>query len=221
MKTALLVLTFVAAVSPAAFATDGVIEINQARALAGEVTVGDTPGFPITITETGSYRLTSNLELGNAQEGITVLAGDVTIDLNGFAIIGSGLPTSVAILGQIGANVTVVNGTIRGVNVGVDLATNGARVERVRVSDVSGTAISVGSDAFVSGCLVRRAGGRGIQIRRGLVTGNVVMDTGGPALYVINAAGYSDNAWNNNTGGYVVGNGLALGGNLCGAARCP
>ena len=30
-------------------ATDGVIEINQARALAGGVTVGDAAGFPVLI----------------------------------------------------------------------------------------------------------------------------------------------------------------------------
>ena len=30
-----------------ALAVDGVIEINQARAAAGNVTVGDAPGFPV------------------------------------------------------------------------------------------------------------------------------------------------------------------------------
>jgi hypothetical protein len=44
-------------------AVDGVIEINQSRALAGGVTPGDAPGFPVTISARGSYRLTGNLDL--------------------------------------------------------------------------------------------------------------------------------------------------------------
>ena len=44
-----------------ALAVDGVIEINQARAMAGGITAGDNPGFPVNLTESGSYRLTSDL----------------------------------------------------------------------------------------------------------------------------------------------------------------
>ena len=40
------------------YAVEGVIDINQARALAGGVTPGDTPGFPVTVSQSGSYRLT-------------------------------------------------------------------------------------------------------------------------------------------------------------------
>jgi hypothetical protein len=35
-------------------AVDGVIEINQARVLAGGITPADTPGFPVTIGTSGS-----------------------------------------------------------------------------------------------------------------------------------------------------------------------
>lgn len=42
--------------------SDGVILINQSRALAGGVTSGDTPGFPVTISQAGSYPLTGNLQ---------------------------------------------------------------------------------------------------------------------------------------------------------------
>ncbi len=72
---------------PAA-AVDGVIEINQARALAGGVSPADTPGFPVTVGQPGSYRLTGNLTTPAASNGIMVQARDVTIDLNGFRILG-------------------------------------------------------------------------------------------------------------------------------------
>ena len=83
-------IALVAAMAAAsAGAADGVSEINQARALAGGVTPGDVPGFPVTIDASGSYRLTGDLtapDLDTTAIGVT--ADDVTIDLNGFAIIG-------------------------------------------------------------------------------------------------------------------------------------
>ena len=81
------------------YAVSGVIEINQARAKAGGVTPADTPLFPVTISQPGSYRLTGNLDVtdatarpsGTAAENATailVAANNVTIDLNGFMIKG-------------------------------------------------------------------------------------------------------------------------------------
>jgi hypothetical protein len=35
--------------------------IDQNRALAGNVTPGDNPGFPVTLSLPGSYRLSGNL----------------------------------------------------------------------------------------------------------------------------------------------------------------
>ena len=61
MKATLLTVTMIAALTCIGAASDGVIEINQARALQGGVTEGDTPGFPVTISQSGSYRLTGNL----------------------------------------------------------------------------------------------------------------------------------------------------------------
>ena len=77
-----------------ALAADGVVEINQAKALAGGVTAGDTAGFPVTLFANGSYVLTSDLDLATPgaapnTHAIVVNAGNVTIDLNGFSIFGS------------------------------------------------------------------------------------------------------------------------------------
>ena len=90
MKT-LFSLTIFAALAGPIYAVDGVVLINQSAALAGNVTPGDTPGFPVTISVSGSYRLSSNLIVSDPNantDGIDISADNVTIDLNGFSIFG-------------------------------------------------------------------------------------------------------------------------------------
>ena len=85
------VLSLMLVLAPAAtaLAADGVVEINQACALAG-CFAGDAAGFPVSITSSGSYVLTSDLAPG-ATDAISIPADDVTVDLNGFTIAGTGL----------------------------------------------------------------------------------------------------------------------------------
>ena len=74
----------------AAWADEGRIEINQARVDAGGITPSDTPGFPVTIDAPGSYVLTSDLTGATVSEtGILITTGEVTIDLNGFTLLGN------------------------------------------------------------------------------------------------------------------------------------
>ena len=72
-------------------AVDGVVLIDQNKALAGNVTPGDAPGFPVTISRSGSYRLSGDLTVPDAATtavDVTNTAADVSIDLNGFSISG-------------------------------------------------------------------------------------------------------------------------------------
>src|SRR4026208_191371 len=74
------------------------------------------PRFPIfaiptNISVPGSWYLTTNLT-GTAGNGITIQADNVTLDLNGFALVG---PGNVAISAASARfNLCVRNGTIRG-----------------------------------------------------------------------------------------------------------
>jgi hypothetical protein len=70
------------------YAVDGVILIDQNKAMAGGVSPGDTPGFPVSITQPGSYKLTANLIVPSGVNGIEISASNVTVDLNGFMISG-------------------------------------------------------------------------------------------------------------------------------------
>jgi len=140
-----LVLAVVSGVVKPAGSVDGVIEINQASALAGSVTASDEPGFPVTIATSGSYRLTGNLTVATASDvGIIITAANVTIDLNGFALSGpvscTGTPADCDDPTENGdgiassaANVTVMNGTVQGLgHFGITLVGTASRVERVR-----------------------------------------------------------------------------------------
>jgi hypothetical protein len=145
----------------AATAQAQVVNISQAKALAGGVTPGDAPGFPVTISQPGSYKLTGNLTVTDpAVADIHITSPHVTLDLggflvkgpnqcsgNGFTLIctsenyagqrGDGVLVSLAI-GEHGARVHLGNGSIAGFyGSGVTGGTTGGRpldVSRVRVS---------------------------------------------------------------------------------------
>lgn len=69
-------------------AEEGEIEINQARAEAGEVTGSDTAGFPVTIDSAGKFALTGNLSAPSGTTAIQVSADNVSLDLRGFSVSG-------------------------------------------------------------------------------------------------------------------------------------
>ena len=63
--------------------------ITQAKVNTGNFTPGDAPGFPLTISVRGAYKLTGNLTVPNADTtAIQITADNVTLDLNGFGIYG-------------------------------------------------------------------------------------------------------------------------------------
>lgn len=160
---------------PPARAVDGIIEINQARAMAGGVTPGDTPGWPVTISLAGSYRLTSNLDLGTAAgaENLTAIlieADDVSLDLNDFAIVGPTVCDYAAtctrpgngygVAGSTRSGTRVMNGTIRGVGNGGVVLGEESRCRDLTI--VSNGGDGVGCDTLES-VHAARNGGNGIM----------------------------------------------------------
>lgn len=192
-----------------AHAVDGVIEINQVKAMAGEVTPGDAPGFPVTLSEPGSYRLTSNLEVPTPDtRAIDIVHSKVTVDLNGFTV-GACLTDGVGCIsagnergiyaGSTREGVVVRNGNVRGFSGhGISLG-RGGRVEHVRVESVGGKGVFVWDDAIVRHVVVQHAGSDGIHIQgRATVTDSRVRGSGNH--------GISLTAYENLTGGLVRGN---------------
>lgn len=149
-------------------ASDGVIEINADCATVSGCVAGDTSGYPVTISDPGSYRLTGNLTTADLNQTlIDVNADHVTIDLNGFTLSGpvtcSGtLPTcsdSAANGRGIDANfhdyIYVHNGSIKGMGGEGIVAGASARLERMTVAENSRDGVFVGSGAVIHRVSVR------------------------------------------------------------------
>lgn len=117
--------------------------------------------LPFTISTPGSYYVTGDLQPPPNGTGIHVTVNHVTIDLNGFALIGNGGSTNAIFSDGGTTNLTVRNGTLR--NWGSS-AINGE--SRVRAADLrvigNGAGILVGTDALVTDCLVEGNSGPGI-----------------------------------------------------------
>lgn len=131
-------------------ASEGVIEINHVRALAGSVTSGDTPGYPVTISQPGSYRLTSNLVQPDASTDVILVdAENVSIDLNQFLISGTNICSGGA---------CTASGTGRGVRSGRPFTT----VRNGSFKGIAGPAISFNSASGKAlDLLVSLSGGTG------------------------------------------------------------
>ena len=147
MKREKLAAIFFAAATVLGFATsagavDGVIEINQAKVLAAG-------GFPYTISNTGSYRLTGNLTIPGSTDGIDVTAAGVTLDMNGFSITSnSGAGTGI---NNSDGEATVENGKIVGFSTGV--AGGGfAIIRKVHAEENSHIGIQAGDNSVIEGC---------------------------------------------------------------------
>jgi hypothetical protein len=177
-------------------AVGGVIEISPAGAAAGGVTAGDTPGFPVTISESGSYRLTGSLvTFSRATIFVDITAPRVTLDLNGFTIGacvgGAACGTGTTGIGIRSASdvtyVTVRNGTVTGTGSHCVILGSRSRVESLHAVGCGQTGIIVGSSSQVVDTNASDNGDTGIYLSTGsLLRDSVVSSNGGYGLLLVN-----------------------------------
>lgn len=108
-----------------------------------------------TITDSGSYFLSTNLSttLGTC---LTVDADQVTIDLNGFAITGPGLPTNArGIFAADRRAITIRNGSISGFDIGVLLLHEGPNGTNATVEGLHVTDNNFGIEVYSLGSIIR------------------------------------------------------------------
>ena len=212
-------------------AVDGVIEISQACAENTGCFSGDSAGFPVVITNAGSYRLTTNLDVPGDRNGIQINADDVTLDLNGFNLVSAGgVGSEDGIRWFTQENIEIRNGTVRGFPehgitsgnstslsarvIGVRAIGNGARG-----LDLQGVGhLADGCTALNNGTGIFTSGG-GALVINSVASGNTNF-----GLHADVFTGYRSNVLTDNNGGNAnpqLSGGLQLGANLCGNALCP
>lgn len=202
-------LTFAILAATPALGADGVVEINQAAAEAGRIWLGDAPGFPVTLSEPGSYRLTSNLDLRNLPSPEDVTAIEITgagvlLDLGGFSIIAGsdceGAPPS-------------SSGTGDGVY--ADSSAGHVRVENGFVNAVGRDGLALGDSAHVGNVTATCNGRNGISVGNHANVVNSRADANGASGVVAGPESrVVDNTGSNNAAfGLQLGSNSATGGN--------
>jgi nitrous oxidase accessory protein NosD len=128
--------------------------------------VARTVNRRMDITRPGSYVLGSNVEVGAGLTGIRVLVDNVTIDFAGLTLKGPGGPGTIGIDVRGASNVTIRNGSLVGLGIGVVLteATN------VVVEDLQIHATDAGGAPPNVEIGVLLVNSRGVKVVRNVVT---------------------------------------------------
>ncbi len=229
-KTVLEILA-IALVPCCAFAVDGQVLINQSTVMAAG-------GFPYTISQPGSYKLSGNLNPTNLT-AIQITANNVALDLNGFTISCNSCITppcnGATCTGTLadgilvsGSVVTIMNGTITGFIAGNGINFTSGR--RLVVDHVKATENNIGIRSSGGGGVLsvsvcdlsdnatnvglydagRGDSGSGISMSVGLVTGSVISENGSYGVLVGEVNAQSGASITNN---FIFANGQGIRGN--------
>lgn len=184
----------------------GATVVTQASAQAGDVTPGDAPGFPVTISQPGPYILGSHLTVPAGKIGIEVESDFVDIDMNGFSLIGSGVASSGvrAIRGRSRIHDGYITSFAGGIVLdpaeptdwwviedmqivfsyggsGVTAFGSQTRILDSTIAHNVESGLRCGRNCYIAGNSILSNGLVGIDIVSGLVLGNTIFDNGAAA----------------------------------------
>jgi len=134
---------------------------------------------PFTITNPGSYYLTTNLFGTVANNGITINSGNVVLDLEGFSLSGATGGNYGIYVNSTCTNVTVRNGTLRGWSSGgAASAGQGVLLERLHAYANGGYGLHIGGGgSIVRDCSAVGNVWSGVYSGGGVVSGCAVSVT--------------------------------------------
>jgi hypothetical protein len=149
------------------------------------VDASHTPGNVVAqfiINQPGSYYLTTNIVGVSGKRGIQIEASNVTLDLNGFSLLGnSNSIDGIYSASVYNENVVIRNGTISGwPNTGLNYYASDGTFEQLNVTG-NGVGLLLADECLVKGCTVSRnlqsgitVAGPGCSIVENLCVGNNV-----------------------------------------------
>lgn len=146
------------------------IRIDKNAVDVGEITPGDKPGYPILVSEPGSYLIASDLDVTSDQGFLYIQADNVTIDLGGHFVSGPGDRGTGNGVIIWGSNASIKNGTIAAF---AGWGIHGPEGDCHQISDVllinnaGGGARLAGNGHRVRNCVARQNAGDGFIIGDG------------------------------------------------------
>jgi len=161
---------------------------------------------PFTIASPGSYYVTTNLTGASGLSGITISNNNVTLDLNGFALLGVPGSLYAVAFASSQTNVTVRNGTMSGWRMGVHESGGNSRnvvLDGLAIFGSATDGILMYSAATVRNCVCSSNAAIGISI-----TGGEISDCS--AGYNVNSGielnsqGIVRNCWSGYNGNYGI-----------------
>jgi len=191
---------------------DGRTVINQELAMLGGITEWDQPGFPVTISEGGSYVLTSDLVVPDVNTTAIELfsVSGVTLDMNGFSIRGpnvcgktgcnlTGSGNGIGTEGNVNGSV-VFGGTITGMGAsGISMIGFG---NTVRDMTVRNCRFGISATGLIVNNVVNRNGNAGISSFNGVVKGNSATENGGVGILLFKGTASDNTASDNASFGF-------------------
>jgi hypothetical protein len=189
-------------------------------------------GFPITISQPGSYALASNITMPvgcTFKNGITITTSNVTLDLNGFSVIGLASNSGTGIYAGSGTmGLRVTNGTVStwssdGIDFtnaersaidhvtaygstsasGIGLGTASTLSDCVAIANNSGVAL-LGHDSTVTRCNLSDNGTNGLFVAATSYNSRIEGNHAADNTTAFNIHGYENDIEDNTAIGYYI-----------------
>ncbi len=161
--------------------------------------------LPLTISQSGSYYLAETINFATQDiTGITITASDVTIDLNGYALIGPGKVTgsSGSGISASGKQITILNGSVsqwRGSGIALS---SSSQVSNIKSTNNGNYGVQVGQDSRVKDCILESNGGLGIDTSNEcVISGCTARSNSGGGIYMSHGSSITNSTASYN-GGY-------------------
>ena len=193
--------------------------------IAGSRGVGtEIKSLPYTISSSGFYYITKNLSCGPESHGITIVGHNVTLDLMGFNLAGSGQGIYHGIYMNQKTNVEIRNGTVRNFpqdGIHEESVGTGHRIINIRTRNNGRRGIyfaSEGRNHIVKNCTAVGNASNGIDAAGSgsTVTGNTCYNNALSGIYAGNGSTVTGNNCSyNGDDGISAGSGSTVIGNTC------
>lgn len=179
------------------------------------LTTANTPGDPdsvLRITQPGSYYLTENLTGEAGKRCIEIAASNVTIDLNGFSIIGNATSTGGIIGEGIRSNVRIFNGVVRDIGNGSGIlstiaTSSGWHVENVQSLSNSQRGIYLPTHSTIINSRAASNGQSGLRVStNGAILNCTSYENVGEGILVSNSSRVESSSVYNNGSTGILGN---------------